>query len=284
MEGKLEEEREASEGLTDIAHGAPVGSGCCCAPNESPVSGGLFASRIGSVPWSLRDVIIGTALFVPAGIGGSLGLGLVLVRLGLVEDRILAVVLGSTLLPLSLLAAAWIFGVLRHAASPALLGFRRTTLTEVSWLPMVALAIGLSVTGVYALIVEALGVDILTPDQNLEEIGAIDGVAQAPVFVIVGLLAPLGEEVFFRGFLLAALLPAFGGFRSAVISSGVFAVAHLSVGTLLPIFVMGMLLAWLYLRTGSIWPSFAAHAAQNLLALTFLQLPFHPPAAALINA
>ncbi len=283
MEGKLKSERDASEGCTDIAPGAPVGCDSCCVPTESAVSRSPFASTIGRVPWSIKDVIIGTALFVPAGVGGSLGLGLVLVRSGLVEDRILAVVLGSTLLPLSLLAAAWIFGLRRHGVSLATLGFRRTTLTEVAWLPMVALAIGLSVTGVYALIVEALGIDILTPDQNLEEIGAIEGVAQAPVFAIVGFLAPFGEEVFFRGFLLAALLPALGGFRSAIVSSGVFAVAHISVGTLLPIFVMGMLLAWLYLRTGSIWPAFAAHAAQNILALTFLEIPFDPPTSSLLN-
>jgi membrane protease YdiL (CAAX protease family) len=35
----------------------------------------------------------------------------------------------------------------------------------------------------------------------------------------------------------------------------------------IPLFVTGLLLSWLYLRTGSIWPPFAAHAAQNLLAL-----------------
>ena len=283
MEGKLGDERETGGQCADIAGGPPDDFGNEDVPTESSSTSGLFASPAVRVPWSVRDVVIGSALFVPAGIGGSLGSGLALLRSGLVEDRTLAVVVGSMLLPLALLATAWVFGLRRHRVSPELLGFRGATLTDISWLPMVALAIGLSVTGVYALIVEALGIDILTPDQNLEEIGAIGGVAQAPVFAIVGILAPFGEEVFFRGFLLAALLPVMGGLRSAIVSSGVFAVAHLSIGTLLPIFVMGMLLAWLYLRTGSIWPPFAAHAAQNLLALTFLEIPFDPPTAALLN-
>ena len=50
---------------------------------------------------------------------------------------------------------------------------------------------------------EGLGIDILVPDQKLEEIGALEGFARVPTFAIVGLLAPFGEEVFFRGFLLA---------------------------------------------------------------------------------
>ena len=130
---------------------------------------------------------------------------------------------------------------------------------------------------------EALGIELLVPDQNLEELAALDGIERIPTFAIVGVLAPVGEEIFFRGFLLTALVSAIGGLRGAVVSSAVFSVAHLNVGTLFPIFVMGMLLSWLYLRTGSIWPPIVAHAAQNLLALTFLELPFDAPAAYMLT-
>ena len=230
------------------------------------------------VPWNLRDVAIAAAVFAPVGVGGSLGLGFVLVRLGLVEDRTLAIVLGSVALPAALIAAAWVFGLLRHGASASHLGFRSASAVDMSWMPALALATGLTTTGLYALLVNALGIDILAPEQNLEELAAIDGLARAPVFAIVGVLAPFAEEVFFRGFLLAALIPAVGRLRGAVVGSAIFSAAHLNVGTLFPIFVMGMLLSWLYLRTGSIWPPFAAHAAQNLLALTVLELPFDAPA------
>ena len=246
---------------------------------ERPGESGLFASNIPNVPWKLRDVVIAAALVVPTGVGGSFGLGFALVRSGLIEDRTLAIVLGSTLLPVSLIAAASFFGLMRHGVSWMFLGFRRTTAMATFWLPLVTLSIGLSVTAVYALLIEVIGVDILLPDQNLEEIAALDGLARVPTFAIVGLLAPLGEEVFFRGFLLAALVPVLGGLRGALVSSAVFSAAHFNVGTLLPIFVMGMLLAWLYMRTGSIWPPVVAHAAQNLLALTFLEIPFDAPAA-----
>ena len=153
-----------------------------------------------AVPWKLRDVIVASALFVPAGVGGSLGLGFALARMSLVEDKILAIILGSILLPIALLAGSWVFGVRRHNVNVSFLGFRRTSLWSALWLPLVALSIGLTTMGVYALLMEGLGIDILVPDQKLEEIGALEGFARVPTFAIVGLLAPFGEEVFFRGF------------------------------------------------------------------------------------
>ena len=281
MEGKLESERTERH-FPEIT---PEPDNGCDTEVPQPEFGegwGLFASRIGTVPWSMRDVVVGTALFAPIGVVGSLGLGVLLARSVLADDKILAAVLGSTLLPFALIAGAWLFGLRRYNVPASFLGFKRTSAASAFWLPVVALSIGLTATGVYALAMKALGIDMLVPNQNLEEIGALDGFARVPTFAIVGLLAPFGEEVFFRGFLLAALVPIIGGLRGALVSSAIFSVAHLNVGTLFPIFAMGMLLAWLYLRTGSIWPAFVAHAAQNLLALIFLAIPFDAPTAAVL--
>ena len=281
MEGKLESERTERHSPETT----PEPENGCDSKVSQPEFGegwGLFASRIRTVPWSMRDVVVASAIFAPIGVGGSLGLGLLLARSVLSDDRILAILLGSTLLPVALIAGAWLLGLRRYNVPASFLGFSRTSATSAFWLPAIALSIGLTATAVYALTMRALGIDMLVPDQNLEEIGALDGFARVPTFAIVGLLAPFGEEVFFRGFLLAALVPIIGGLRGALVSSAIFSVAHLNVGTLFPIFVMGMLLAWLYLRTGSIWPAFVAHAAQNLLALIFLAIPFDAPTAAVL--
>jgi membrane protease YdiL (CAAX protease family) len=50
-------------------------------------------------------------------------------------------------------------------------------------------------------------------------------------------------------------------------SALVFSAFHLSLGVLVPIFITGLLLAWLYWRTGSLWAAIGAHAGQNALAL-----------------
>lgn len=56
-----------------------------------------------------------------------------------------------------------------------------------------------------------------------------------------------------------------------MVASLLFAAAHVSVGAALPVFVAGMLLAWLYVRTRSIWPPLTAHALQNFIAVSVVQ-------------
>ena len=55
-------------------------------------------------------------------------------------------------------------------------------------------------------------------------------------------------------------------------SAALFALAHVSPATVLPIFVAGALFAWAYRRTRSIWIPVSAHAAQNLLAVVAIRL------------
>ncbi len=274
MERKLDIEHEACKGDSVCSREQKDVHSSEARRTQLSEESGLLYNRIPAVPWEIKDVALAAALAVPLGVGGSFALSFVLMQMSLVEDRTLALIIGSALLPIALFASAWLFGARRYRVSSELLGFRRTSLTSAVWLPAVALAVGISITAMYALIVDTLGIEILIPNQGLEEISGQEGIGQVLTFAVVAVLSPLGEEVFFRGFLLAALLPTLGALRGSLVSSAIFAAAHLNVGTLLPIFVMGMALAWLYMRTGSILPPFAAHMVQNLLALTFLELDF----------
>ncbi|MCK4964736.1 MAG: CPBP family intramembrane metalloprotease, partial [Dehalococcoidia bacterium] len=57
----------------------------------------------------------------------------------------------------------------------------------------------------------------------------------------------------------------------AVFSALIFAMAHLmQPGAFLPIFLLGLLLAWLYMKTGSIWACIITHSVYNSLALVFM--------------
>ena len=79
-------------------------------------------------------------------------------------------------------------------------------------------------------------------------------------------LAPIFEEVAFRGVLFGTLRKKFSWGWSAVLSAGIFALAH-GYGVLgfISVFWSGMLWAWIYEKTGSLLPSMFAHAANNLL-------------------
>ena len=80
-------------------------------------------------------------------------------------------------------------------------------------------------------------------------------------------ITPVFEEIVFRGLLFATLRRRFGAGGAAVASAAIFAIAHgygvLGFGA---VFWSGLLWAWSYERTGSLLPSMAAHAVDNLMA------------------
>ncbi|ALA57471.1 CPBP family intramembrane glutamic endopeptidase [Nitrospira moscoviensis] len=79
-------------------------------------------------------------------------------------------------------------------------------------------------------------------------------------------LAPIFEELAFRGLLYAILRRRLGFLPSALLSAGIFALAH-GYGLIGFVSVLwsGLLWAWLYERTGSLIPGMIAHATNNLL-------------------
>jgi membrane protease YdiL (CAAX protease family) len=75
--------------------------------------------------------------------------------------------------------------------------------------------------------------------------------------------APLCEEIVFRGYFYP-VLKKFGGYRVAALCSAlVFAAAHGSLTALLPLFIFGCVLVFLYEKTGSLWAPIAAHFCFN---------------------
>ena len=83
-------------------------------------------------------------------------------------------------------------------------------------------------------------------------------------------LAPLFEETIFRGALLPVLAKRWGTAGGVVLSALLFAVAHISIGELAPLTVLGVGLALLRVSTGRLLPSVLMHALWN--AITFLNL------------
>jgi len=89
----------------------------------------------------------------------------------------------------------------------------------------------------------------------------------------VTVAAPLCEEFFFRGIFQKGLAsqPPASPMRALVVSSVVFSAFHLDPVGFAARVELGLLFGWLYLRTGSLWPSIAAHAANNSVsAVLFL--------------
>ena len=100
--------------------------------------------------------------------------------------------------------------------------------------------------------------------------------AQDPLLVILMsvaavIVAPLAEEVVFRGYLYPAAKRFCGPLGAMLFSSLVFAAAHGNVVALLPLFILAMLLCLIYELTGSIWATISVHFLFNAATVT-LQL------------
>jgi membrane protease YdiL (CAAX protease family) len=86
------------------------------------------------------------------------------------------------------------------------------------------------------------------------------------MFVILAVfMAPLFEEIFFRGFLFRGFSASWGWIGGACASAAFFGLAHLQLDIFVPLFVLGLALAWVYKRTGSLWTCIAFHSVFNAL-------------------
>ena len=88
-------------------------------------------------------------------------------------------------------------------------------------------------------------------------------------YVAVGILAPLAEEVVFRGAILRTLLGIMSKknhWVAIIISAALFGLAHFNEAQFINALLMGLLLGWMYYRTGSLVPGILLHWINNTMA------------------
>ena len=96
----------------------------------------------------------------------------------------------------------------------------------------------------------------------------IEGANLWVLFLTVGVLTPIAEELFFRGALMGwMMLRRFPRWAVILLPALLFAVMHLNPMGMLQIFFLALLLGYLRWATGSLWPSVGLHICNNLLVL-----------------
>lgn len=148
------------------------------------------------------------------------------------------------------------------------LGFRGITIRVV----------GLAIVAWLAyLVLAAIAAPLLQPEQEdiTREIGGGDdsviGLVAAGILIVVA--APIAEEIFFRGFMFAGLRNAVSIWPAALISALVWGSLHLTAGNIgvaIQISILGLVLAWLYERSGTLWAPIVAHGINNTIAFIVL--------------
>jgi membrane protease YdiL (CAAX protease family) len=82
--------------------------------------------------------------------------------------------------------------------------------------------------------------------------------------VFAAVFGPVIEELFFRGFMYNAFKKRIGVFAAMLVTASAFAALHAHAVGFLPIMILGMLLAYLYEKTGTLVSSITVHAMHNI--------------------
>ena len=226
-------------------------------------------SELYAVPWKTSDVTAGIVLAVAGVVVFTIIYAIIYQAINADPGLDLGfAIVGGAAYGIVLLVS-WVMGPIRYGATLGSLGLKLPVSRNYHQLvlPLLALAASLVFTGLYVVAVSVLGWDALEPGPQTDDI-ILEGPAVIGSFVLAVLWGPLAEEVFFRGFVFPGLVGQLGLIGAAVASSFLFALAHVDPGVMIPIFVTGLILAWLYHRTGSLWSCFVAHALQNALVLS----------------
>ncbi|RPJ28145.1 MAG: CPBP family intramembrane metalloprotease [Chloroflexi bacterium] len=208
-----------------------------------------------SVPWKFIDNWIGVALLAVI----DVVLFIIILRgsrTELAQSATIVLLELAYLLPV-ILIFAWRRVHWKH------LGFGRF-----EWKTL-GLGCGLLI-GAYAIIIVHNGLlYFLGVDTQGEEILKMFAELDSPVwFIIVGaVVAPLVEEIFFRGFLFQGFRQRYGWNTAMLLSSAIFAAAHLDLVALIPTFILGNVLAYVYHKSNSMWPGIILHFLVNAFGL-----------------
>lgn len=212
-----------------------------------------------AVPWSTSDTLWGLL------VGLSVVVAYNVVTLSGVHVSSFGPVLSALALFAILLVAnawttgwAWAFSLRKYNLGLSAWGFVRP-LPATFWLVPVALGLSFVVRFVHVAVVDP-------PSLSLPSWLLDTHVGLTVVFVTTCLLAPLCEEVFFRGFVFYGLAGSMGWLWAAIVSSAVFAALHAQPYSLVPLFAQGLLLCWVRRSGGSIWGAVTVHFVNNFLA------------------
>lgn len=209
-----------------------------------------------SVPWKSIDNWIGVALLA------IIDVVVFAIMLGQERRAELAQSAAVLLLELSyLLPVLFIFAWRR-------IHWKHLRFDKFEWNTL-SLGCGLLIGSYVIIILHNALLFLLGVDTQGENIVNLFAELDSPVwfFIVGAVFAPLVEEIFFRGFLFQGFRERYGWITAMLLSAAIFAVAHLDLVVLIPTFILGCLLAYVFHRSNSIWPGIILHFFVNSFGL-----------------
>ena len=221
-------------------------------------------------PWSVQSALgLAVVAFVLALLAGA-----VVARMGAAGGNPTLQALGAggvfCGLYVALLGIVWISSATLGVRFVDAVGLRRAGDWRWYAAALGAATAGWLFTAAFTAALSALGVKIPRDDLTAFRLlpsGAL-GVAIAVLLLVV--VAPIAEEVVYRGVLLSALSDRWGTVAGVAGSAVVFSAVHLSLVGFVPLLVMGALFGWLFVKSRSLPVAILAHATYNALGVIAL--------------
>ena len=220
-------------------------------------------------PWGWRDLVFGIAT---AG-AGVLALNLLLLAasaasVGTLAKNGIFLTFFVAIQDSIIVGAAALFSLVRYRVGLDRLGLRAFNLPVGCGLSVALLVASYAVRICYGLAAARLGYQ-----PSLQDIlSRLDtqGIGFVLTLIAAAVIAPIAEETFFRGFVYGGLRGRIGPLGAMLVSTLFFTALHFSLDQFIPIFALGLALAWLYEKTGSLYPGIFLHASNNAISLILL--------------
>jgi len=104
------------------------------------------------------------------------------------------------------------------------------------------------------------------PQKSIFEIFGRDVLGISVAILVALVIAPLTEELFFRGFILQTLAKILGPAWGIALTALIFASVHFEFQSIMPLLILSIVLNVLYVKTRSIWPGIIFHIFNNTIA------------------
>jgi uncharacterized protein len=198
------------------------------------------------------------------------------------SDLSLSLILLNMVFMLALCVLLLLYVVILRGMSPAeLFGLRRLSFAKAAGIALIAIIPLYMVVSLVAAAVTWWAKDVWPDIQPQDAVKAFKTASSPSLKATMGIaaviVAPLVEETVFRGFIYGVLKRYTDGWFAAVCSALLFAIVHMHVGSLVPLFVLALGLCAAYERTGSLLVPMTMHALFNGVSTTLLLLYPHGP-------
>lgn len=241
----------------------------------------LPATRMPAAPWRVRDafLVLGSGLFLLAA-ALVVTLGLFELQAADVQDTTTKAAISTVVAAVYFLFVLWMIRLLivrRYRCGWRTLGLRGVAWQWLAAVPFVYALLTFAFVVMFRLLVLLLGPTTHWPQPLTSATveATQQPVLEALVILSGVVLAPLVEELLFRGVLYQALRRNMRTGNAAFLSALVFALMHFNPALFVPYMLMGVVFALVYERSGSLLPTILVHACNNgiILVISIASLP-----------